>query len=266
MHPAVRERLMQCLAPADIGALVSALPVAVRNGPQQPLDPIGVADAVFGRRADDGQPVARQALTPALAERTLCGMTGLEVIGGDVESALERVRVPAYVIDRHGIIRWINPAAKRIVGDVRGRQMTSVLAPEERRRGRELFTRNLIGPPEGSDNRGVFLGASGERITMEVSGVPLKRGDHVIGVFGQVKEVERKQPPPPPHPNLTPRQTEVLHLLEHGHSTDQIADELHLSVETVRNHVRAILRTLGVHSRLEAVALAHQGHVVASVN
>jgi DNA-binding NarL/FixJ family response regulator len=34
----------------------------------------------------------------------------------------------------------------------------------------------------------------------------------------------------------------------------------------VRNHVRAILRTLGVHSRLEAVALAHQGHVVASVN
>jgi PAS domain S-box-containing protein len=223
-------------------------------------------DPVLRSGADDGQAVARQTLTTALAERTLCGMAGLEAIGGDVESALERVGVPAYMIDRHGIIRWINPAAERIVGDVRGRQMTSVLAPEERRRGRELFTRNLIGPPEGSDNRGVFLDASGERITMEVSGVPLKRGDQVIGVFGQVKEVERKQPPPPPHPSLTPRQTEVLHLLEHGHSTDQIADELHLSVETVRNHVRAILRTLGVHSRLEAVALAHQGHVVASVN
>ncbi len=131
-------------------------------------------------------------------------MAGLKELGGDVEGALERVRVPAYVIDRNGIIRWINPAAERIVGDVRGRQMTSVLAPEERRRGREIFTRNLTGPPGGSDNRGVFLGADGERLTMEVSGVPLERGGHVIGVFGQVKEVDRSEPPSPPHPSLTP--------------------------------------------------------------
>jgi PAS domain S-box-containing protein len=190
-------------------------------------------------------------------------MAGLKELGGDVEGALERVRVPAYVVDRDGIIRWINPAAERIVGDVRGREMTSVLAPEERRRGREIFTRNLIGPPEGSDNRGVFLGADGERITMEVSGVPLERGGHVIGVFGQVKEVDKTEPPPSPHPSLTPRQVEVLRLLEHGCSTDQIASELHVSVATVRNHIRAIFRTLRVHSRLEAVALAHRGHLLA---
>jgi hypothetical protein len=61
-------------------------------------------------------------------------MTGLKKLGGDVEHALHRVRVPAYVIDRHGIIRWLNPAAKRLVGDAVGRQMTSVLPPEERRR------------------------------------------------------------------------------------------------------------------------------------
>jgi PAS domain S-box-containing protein len=190
-------------------------------------------------------------------------VVGLKDLGGDVEGALERVRVPAYVIDRHGIIRWINPAAERIVGDVRGRQMTSVLAPEERRRGREIFTRNLMGPSEGSDNRGVFLNAEGERITMEVSGVPLERGDHVIGVFGQVKDVD-DEPPPPPHPSLTPRQGEILRLLEHGRSTDQIASELHLSVETVRNHIRGIFRTLRVHSRLEAVALAHRDHLIAN--
>src|SRR5262245_6953168 len=182
-------------------------------------------------------------------------------MGGNVESALERVRVPAYVIDRHGVIRWLNPAAKRIIGDARGRQMTSVLAPEERRRGRELFVRNLLGPPEGSDNRGVFLTADGERISMEVSGVPLERGGQVIGVFGQIRSVEADQPPPPPHPGLTPRQTEVLRLLAEGRSTDQIAEELHLSVETVRNHIRHILRALGVHSRLEAVALAYRGHL-----
>jgi PAS domain S-box-containing protein len=186
----------------------------------------------------------------------------LKSTGGDVESALERVRVPAYVIDRHGVIRWINAAAERIVGDVRGLQLTSVLAPEERRRGREIFTRNLYGPPQGSDNRGVVVGADGERVEIEVSAVPLKRGDHVIGVFGQVTYVD-EDPAPPAHPSLTPRQAEVLRMLAHGHSTAQIAGELHLSTETVRNHIRRLFQALGVHSRLEAVAVAH-GQLIAN--
>ena len=53
----------------------------------------------------------------------------------------------------------------------------------------------------------------------------------------------------------------MLRLLEHGRSTDQIAQELHLSRETVRNHIRHILQALGVHSRLEAVAVARQEHL-----
>lgn len=189
-------------------------------------------------------------------------MAGLEELGAEVESAIERVRVPAYVIDRHGIIRWINPAAERIVGDVRGLQLTSVVAPEERRRAREIFTRNLFGPPRGSDNRGVALSGDGERIAVEVSAVPLTSGGKVIGVFGQVTSVEESPASTPPA-NLTPRQIEVLRLLEHGRSTSQIADDLHLSTETVRNHIRALLRKLGAHSRLEAVALAHRGELVA---
>jgi DNA-binding NarL/FixJ family response regulator len=54
----------------------------------------------------------------------------------------------------------------------------------------------------------------------------------------------------------------VLALLERGHSTEQIADELHLSRETVRNHVRHMLRAIGVNSRLEAVAAARGELVV----
>ena len=45
-------------------------------------------------------------------------------------------------------------------------------------------------------------------------------------------------------------------MLERGRSTKQIADELHLSRETVRNHVRHLLHALGAKSRLEAVAVA----------
>jgi PAS domain S-box-containing protein len=188
----------------------------------------------------------------------------LEAIGGEIEDAIERVRVPGYVIDRHGIIRYLNPAARKIVGDVRGRQFTSVVAPEETRRAREIFTRNLMGPRAGSDNKVVVIDAEGERLSVEVSAVPLQSGDRVIGVFGQALDIEEDDPPPPPHPHLTPRQAEVLRLLEQGRSTEQIAGELHLSTETVRNHIRHILQALNVHSRLEAVAVGRQMHLVAN--
>jgi DNA-binding NarL/FixJ family response regulator len=133
------------------------------------------------------------------------------------------------------------------------------VAPEERRRAREIFYRNLTGPPEGSDNRGVAHAAGGERITVEISAVPLTRDHHVIGVFGQVIDLE-EEVPPPPHPHLTPRQIQVVHLLERGRTTTQIAEELHLSPETVRNHIRRLMRALGAHSRLEAVFLARSEH------
>jgi DNA-binding NarL/FixJ family response regulator len=85
--------------------------------------------------------------------------------------------------------------------------------------------------------------------------VPLRRGGRIVGVFGQAADVTRKQKP---HVDLqlTPRQAEVLRLLERGRSTAQIAEDLHVSRETVRNHIRHLLRAVGVNSRLEAVAVA----------
>ena len=166
------------------------------------------------------------------------------------------------MIDRHGIIRWLNPAAREIVGDARGRQFTSVLSPEEARRAREIFARNISGSVERSDNQVVIVGLNGERVLVDISAVPLRDGDQVIGMFGQVVDIEVDEPPPTAHPHLTPRQTEVLRLLELGRSTNQIAGELHLSTETVRNHIRHILRALGVNSRLEAVALTRRGHLL----
>jgi PAS domain S-box-containing protein len=189
-------------------------------------------------------------------------MSSWRDMGADVEGALEKVRVPSYVVDRHGIIRWVNPAAREIVGDVRGRQFTSVLSPEETRRAREIFARNISGAVERSDTEVVVVSADGERVTFDLSAVPIREGGRVIAMFGQVVDVEFDRPAPTAHPHLTPRQTEVLRLLEDGRSTGQIAEELHLSVETVRNHIRHILRALGVNSRLEAVALTRREHLV----
>jgi two-component system response regulator DevR len=58
----------------------------------------------------------------------------------------------------------------------------------------------------------------------------------------------------PDREHLTPRQLEVLRLLAAGSSTERIASELYLSVETVRWHVKSILRKLRVSSRAEAIA------------
>ena len=60
----------------------------------------------------------------------------------------------------------------------------------------------------------------------------------------------------PVHSNLTRREWEILDLLCTAHTTTQIADELVLSTETVRTHIKNILRKLEVRSRQEAVALA----------
>jgi DNA-binding CsgD family transcriptional regulator len=59
-----------------------------------------------------------------------------------------------------------------------------------------------------------------------------------------------------PRPCLTRRQREILYLLVEGIRVRQIATRLTLSETTVRNHIRAILRELGAHSQLEAVARA----------
>ena len=183
-------------------------------------------------------------------------------MGGDVEAALEHISVPSYVIDPAGVIRWVNPAAMALVGDVRGRQFTSVVSRDDTRRARETFQRNLAGKVHVADVEVVLVGSNGDPVAVEVSSVRLMNDHHVVGIFGQV--VERPDlTATPTFPHLTPRQKQVLTLLEHGRSTAQIADELHIERETVRNHVRHLFRALGVHSRLEAVALARSAHLVA---
>lgn len=71
--------------------------------------------------------------------------------------------------------------------------------------------------------------------------------------------VKGDTPPDPessPIDGLTPRETEILGLLAEGQSNKVIARNLGISDGTVKLHVKAILRKLGIHSRVEAAVMA----------
>jgi PAS domain S-box-containing protein len=182
-------------------------------------------------------------------------------IPGDVHGALEDMNLPAYAVDRYGIIRWLNPAAERLVGDIRGRQQSSVVVPEQAREAKESFLRKMMGTEKSTDATVVVVDPGGTRVQVEISSCPLREGGRIVGVFGVVKHRE-ETPAPDAHPHLTPRQNQILHLLSHGRSTMQIAQELHLSPDTVRNHIRRLLRALDAHSRIEALAVAHRAGIL----
>jgi DNA-binding NarL/FixJ family response regulator len=57
---------------------------------------------------------------------------------------------------------------------------------------------------------------------------------------------------------LSARQREVLALIASGHETVAISHELTISTETVRTHVKEILRRLGAHDRAHAVAIGYR--------
>ena len=57
-------------------------------------------------------------------------------------------------------------------------------------------------------------------------------------------------------PQLSPREREIMHLMAEGRTAEAIANELSVSVETVRTHVRNVIRKLQARNRVHAIALA----------
>lgn len=92
------------------------------------------------------------------------------------------------------------------------------------------------------------------------------RGDHVWpprltgALFSQIREgmALERDPRSVDGGRLTPRQLQVVGLIAQGLSNKRIAAELHISVHTVKSHVRAIMKKLGLNTRLKVAAWAHR--------
>src|SRR5208337_3775104 len=70
--------------------------------------------------------------------------------------------------------------------------------------------------------------------------------------------VSKPEPESPPVEGLTDREIDILDKLAMGFSSNELADQLFISVHTVRYHLRNIYSKLGAHSRVQAVAIARR--------
>jgi PAS domain S-box-containing protein len=178
----------------------------------------------------------------------------------DVTHALEQLTVPASVVDRDGRIRWMNRGAIEIVGDRVGQPFVRAVAPEDVHYARTHFAKKLIGEAPLTEYTMTLLDQSGRRVRVRVSSAPLWEHGEITGVFGIAYRAGDGDlasfEPPQTAPKLTARQYEALALLADGLGTSEIAEQLGVAEETARNHIRALLRQLDAHSRLEAVVRA----------
>ena len=72
-------------------------------------------------------------------------------------------------------------------------------------------------------------------------------------VFDSVPQAASRRAPPFV---LTPREAEVLRRIAAGQNTRQMADEMDIAISTLRSYIKNVFAKIGVHSRLEAAAVA----------
>jgi two-component system nitrate/nitrite response regulator NarL len=111
---------------------------------------------------------------------------------------------------------------------------------------------------------------SGERTESfdRVAGLLLGAADYIVKPFdpdeliARVRRLVVRDERKPSAASLTGRERDVLRLLADGLDQRRIAAELFLSPKTVATHIQHILAKLGVHSRAQAVAVAHRDGLV----
>jgi len=187
----------------------------------------------------------------------------LEALSASAVGLLEAVAVPAYIVDNDLRVRWQNAASKELVGDLRGRlEGSSQVVPEDLDRARDAFTQKQNGAEHAEVELSV-LRRDGTLVRIAVSSVPLKNpAGQMIGSFGLIQVLGELDQASERAPRLSPRERETLALLAAGHSTVEIAERMAISKETVRNHVKRVLRALDASSRVEAVAKARRAGLV----
>ena len=186
----------------------------------------------------------------------------LQRIAPDLSPSIARLPMPAYILDRNGVVRWLNMAAVREFGDMRGKRISQIVEPEYTTKARQEFASKILGTVQATEGTVAVRTADGRRVEVDISSTQLLQQGSIVGVFGLADPTGEPARVETNSVHLTPRQLDVLRYIASGHSTENIAKSLGISVETVRNHVRGLMGRLGVHTRLEAVIRGHELGIV----
>ena len=183
---------------------------------------------------------------------------------------IDSLMIPATLHDVDGVFVRVNAAAERASGitneEWAGRRLTDRVLPEVRADVEAQF-RRVVDTGEPTDFVTLFVDATETKRGVRVQQLPLSFGGEVVGVLTLAFAFGPEMPEPVVSertPHLTPRQREILELIDVGLSTAEIAERLTLSRETVRNHVRNLLAELSAHTRAEAIAAARRRGLLAS--
>jgi DNA-binding CsgD family transcriptional regulator len=109
----------------------------------------------------------------------------------------------------------------------------------------------------GDRERAAVAAREAYQTALRLGASPLQTALEALGQRARL-DLGAGAPPAPRGVGLTPREVEVLRLLVAGKSNRQIAETLFISGKTVSVHVTNIFTKLGVHSRLEAAAVARR--------
>jgi len=204
-----------------------------------------------------------------------------------LEQALARAGDGAFAIGPDGRVAVWNRAAERILGwspkEVLGRSCCEVLAGGDGHgnslcyNGCDVLGQVRMGEPvEHFEMKSRTKAGRAVWLDVSILEAPATNGNRPVAVHlfrditatKKLLEIvqERMATAAPSNGNgasgLTKREIEILRLMAVGANTKVLAERLHVSPATVRNHAQNIFAKLDVHSRLEAVAWANQHRLV----
>lgn len=221
-----------------------------RSTEQRPARPGGVAVALI-----DGVPLFRDGLS-ALVQRT----TGMRWVGAaDRPTAALQLR-ERYEPDVMVIDSGLDPRAQLCHTLAAHEDLSLLVLVQEAHRNTQYLAAALAAGVHGL----VLRSAEGNQISGAIRAV-YEEGRYLDPQLAPVLSAPRgklKHWPGPTQQPLSKREYQVLRLIADGLENQSIAKILFVSVETVRTHVKSILRKLGARDRTHAVAVAFRTGVL----
>jgi PAS domain S-box-containing protein len=172
----------------------------------------------------------------------------------------ERTTNPVTVLDEARCFVEINQPGLDLFGRRRaeliGSSIVDLVKPEERAASAAGWAELLrVGYNEGTRT---FVRPDGSEIEFVFAARLAIVGERRLGIYVILPQGGSwilSAPTADSGTNLTPREREIVTLIAMGRGTTELAEELHISPDTVRTHVRNAMAKAGVHTRAELVAV-----------